>query len=232
MQTSVRGMCGRFVRTTPIDQLIELFAIHEVDCDLPPSYNVAPGQPVLAITGGPERRLRCFKWGLVPFWAKDASIGSRMINARAETLAEKPAFRQAFKKRRCVIPADGYYEWRKEEDGKTPAYFYSATEEPFAFAGLYELWQTPDGGVLQSCVIVTTEPNELARTAHHRMPVILREHEIDLWLDDRVQDETALKALLKAIPAEAMRCHDVSTRVNSPRNDTPECIEPVRKHEL
>lgn len=220
-------MCGRFVRKTPIDILIQWFEVERNECDIEPSYNIAPTQEVAGVVQDGARTMKCLRWGLIPFWAKDPSVGNRMINARAESVTTKPAFRNAFRKRRCLIPADGYYEWKKQGNVKIPVYFFLKSQEPFAFAGLYERWDAPDGQVVWSCTIITTDANELGKQVHPRMPVILKREDEALWLDPQVEDIARLKALLRPYPAEAMDCYTVSRMVNSPANNSPRCIEPV-----
>ncbi|MCB8940821.1 MAG: SOS response-associated peptidase [Ardenticatenaceae bacterium] len=226
-------MCGRFALMTPTEQLALLFDLPETAvAALPPSvprYNIAPTQPVAAIrldTNG-QRDFTFFHWGLIPSWSKDPTIGSRMINARSETVTEKPSFRTAFKRRRCLIPADGFYEWQKLGSGKQPMFIRPAGEErPFALAGLWELWSDPDGGTLQSCTILTTSPNELMAPIHNRMPVIIEPEDFDLWLNPEPDPEQGLH-LLRPYPAEKMAAYPVSTVVNNPRNDMPDCIQPI-----
>lgn len=227
-------MCGRFALMTPTEQLAILFAVDQTTVSaLPPSvprYNIAPTQPVAAIRLGEngQRELTFFRWGLIPSWAKDINIGARMINARSETVAEKPSFRAAFKRRRCLIPADGFYEWQKLNGGKQPMFIHPAEGEkrPFALAGLWEVWRDPDGSALQSCTILTTKPNELIAPIHNRMPVIIEEEDYDLWLHPEPNPELGLH-LLRPYPAEKMTAYPVSTLVNNPRNETPECIQPI-----
>jgi len=167
-------------------------------------------------------------WGLIPSWAKDPSIGNRMINARSETLAEKPSFKAAYKRRRCLVLADGFYEWRKNPDkSKTPMYVQLESRDPFAFAGLWESWHSPDGDHVLSCTIITTQPNDFVRKIHNRMPVILPRRAYEQWLDPDEQKPDRLQPLLAPYPAEEMTAYPVSTTVNNPRNETPECIEPV-----
>ena len=227
-------MCGRFALMTPTEQLAMLFDVPETAVEaLPPSvprYNIAPTQPVAAIRLGKsgERDFTFFHWGLIPSWAKDVSIGSRMINARSETVTEKPSFRTAFKRRRCLIPADGFYEWQKVDGGKQPMFIRPAESEkrPFALAGLWEMWSDPDGGTLQSCTILTITPNELMAPIHNRMPVIIEPEDFDLWLQPEPDPEQGLH-LLRPYPAEKMSAYPVSTLVNNPRNDAPDCIQPI-----
>jgi putative SOS response-associated peptidase YedK len=197
---------------------------------LKPRYNIAPTQPVVGVRvpeSGAPRELAVFTWGLVPFWAKDPKIGSRMINARSETAAEKPSFRAAFKRRRCLVIADGFYEWQKVNGAKQPHFIHLTGRRPFGIAGLWEHWESEEGSVIESCTLLTTEPNELLRPLHNRMPVILKPEDYDLWLDPGVQSADRLQPLLKAYAAEEMEHFAVSRFVNSPHNDGPACIEPL-----
>jgi putative SOS response-associated peptidase YedK len=221
-------MCGRFTLVTPAKELAEQFRLIEVP-SLSPRYNIAPTQPVAAVRqlpGNGARELSLLHWGLVPFWAKEPGIGSRMINARSETAAEKPAFRAAFRRRRCLVLADGFYEWQRLERGKQPFYVRLRDGKPFAFAGLWEHWKGPDETTIDSCTLLTTEPNDLIRPVHNRMPVILAPEDYDLWLDPGVQEPELLHPLLHAYPSENMHAYPISTWVNNPRNDDPRCIEP------
>ena len=219
-------MCGRFAFDATADEAQQSFPGFIFPADMPPRYNIAPGQPILAFIG--ENRADYFKWGLVPSWAKDIKIGNKMINARAETLAEKPAFRNAYKKRRCLIPATGFYEWQKQPDGKTkvPMHICLVSSQPFAMAGLWETWQSAEGQKIQTCTIVTTEPNDLMMPIHNRMPVILPPETYAIWLDPKETSADVLNGLLKPYPAANMTAHPVSTLINNPNNDTPECIKP------
>ena len=226
-------MCGRYSLSANRQQLTETFTNFEFPDDLTPRYNIAPTQPVAAVANNSQGKVEFFQWGLIPTWAKDPTIGSRMINARAETLAEKPSFKTAYKRRRCLILADGFYEWRSvpKSDGqgqtKIPMRIHLASGQPFAFAGLWESWRTPDETMLLSCTIITTTPNELMATIHNRMPVILPRQAYEQWLDPSEQKSAQLQPLLKPYPAEEMTAYPVSTVVNNPRNDLPECIKPV-----
>ncbi len=218
-------MCGRYSLTTPIDALRDLFQIDALP-NLPPRYNIAPTQAVLAVRIGPnesERSFTAFRWGLIPSWAKDPAIGSRMINARAETVAEKPAFRAAFRRRRCLIAADGFYEWTKAgKGGKQPWRISLPDSAPFAFAGLWENWMSPDGSEVESCTIVTTEAAPAIADLHHRMPVILDPADYDRWLTaDPPQEATALMRPY----AGALEFYPVTTRVNNVRNDDSSVLE-------
>ncbi|MCL4266257.1 MAG: SOS response-associated peptidase [Anaerolineae bacterium] len=225
-------MCGRFALISSTEEVANALGIDQATiADIPPAvprYNIAPTQPVLAAyldeTG--QRRLTFFQWGLVPSWSKDITIGSRLINARSETVTEKPSFRNAFKRRRCLIPADGFYEWQKKNGGKQPMYIHGADGRPLALAGLWEVWQEPEGTRLQTCTILTTVPNELMAPLHDRMPVILEPEDFSMWLEPGAHPDEALH-LLRPYPAAKMKAYPVSTAVNNPRNDTAECIQPL-----
>lgn len=221
-------MCGRY-RLTRADKLAEKFDIDPIE-ELSPRYNLAPTQMVAVVRQDPEQPERFgsrMKWGLIPFWAKDASIGYKMINARAETVASKPAFRDALKKRRCLIPADGFYEWKKNGKTKTPFCFTMADDDIFAFAGIWDSWRNPEGKVIETCSIVTTTPNSLCADVHDRMPVILSGDAYDIWLDPGFQKTDAVCNVLKPLDANLMRRYEVSSRVNLVKNDDPACAEPV-----
>lgn len=223
-------MCGRFTLRTPPAELAEIFSLIR-EPELRPRYNIAPGQPVAAIVFDEQRsphELVMLRWGLVPSWAKDPKIGYRTINARADTVATKPAFRSAFRRRRCLIPADGFYEWQKLDAKHKQPYLISRRDErPFAFAGLYEHWSAPDGAALDTCTIITTDANAPLSVLHDRMPVILDEAAYDVWLDPSRQDLAELEALLRPAPDDLLHFVPVSTLVNNPRNDTPECVAAV-----
>ena len=224
-------MCGRFTLISPGEVLAEFFELAEVPA-LTPRYNIAPTQPAPVVRVDREHQARQFDWlhwGLVPSWAKDPSIGARMINARAETVADKPAFRSALRYRRCLVVADGFYEWQKVEGQKRkqPHYIRMEGGQPFAFAGLWEHWEGADGSVLESCVIITTDPNELMQKLHNRMPVILRPEDFGRWLDPTIQGGDRVQALLAPCPPDEMKAFPVSTVVNNPSNDAPACVEPL-----
>jgi putative SOS response-associated peptidase YedK len=220
-------MCGRYTLRTPVDVLAEGFEIEEYPSSLPPNYNVAPTQEVAAVVEEDEKRkLEMFHWGLIPSWAKDPAIGNKMINARAETVAEKPSFRSAFKKRRCLILADGFYEWQKTDNGKQPYHIKMQDDSPFAFAGLWEVWDKY-GEEIRSGTIITTDANDLMNEIHHRMPVILHPEDYGLWLDPDFDEKEALTALLKPYPSDAMEAYPVSRRVNKPANNEPSVLEPA-----
>lgn len=222
-------MCGRFALALGADDCQIAFPTFVFPDDVAPRYNIAPGQSIVAIANTGEHRADHFKWGLVPAWAKDPKIGNKMINARGETLSEKPAFRSAYKKRRCIVPLTGFYEWQKQPDGKgkVPMYIAMKSGAPFAMAGLWETWRTPEGDAVRSCTLITTEPNALMRTIHNRMPVILPPDAWDIWLSPGEQATDVLQPLLAPYPAEAMTAHPVSTRVNIPANDDLECLKPA-----
>ena len=223
-------MCGRFTLKTNTKKLAEAFSglINEAPAAAEPRYNISPSQPVAVIANNGHNKIEYFQWGLIPSWAKDPSIGNRMINARAETLAEKSSFRTAYRRRRCLVLADGFYEWRKNPDKtKTPLYISLASESPFAFAGLWEWWHGGDGSEILSCTIITTTPNSLMASIHDRMPVILPAEAYSQWLDPAEQTPDQLDPLLKPYPAEWMKAYPVSTLVNNPRNDLPECVASI-----
>ena len=218
-------MCGRFTLHHSTEDVAERFSGAQSLLELTPRYNIAPSQPVPVIIQRDSRLMREHAWGLVPFWAKDPAIGNRMINARAESLADKPTFKRAFSVRRCLIPASGYYEWKKADGGRIPHYIQTADRQPFAMAGLYEKWTDPDGLPLRTCAVITTEPNEQAAAVHNRMPAILTRDAEEIWLDPESRAE-ALLALLRPFPGE-LAVHAVSRLVNKATTDEAACIEPV-----
>ncbi|WP_017318816.1 SOS response-associated peptidase [Mastigocladopsis repens] len=222
-------MCGRFTLSQTPEAISQTFQIEKVP-DLEPQYNIAPTQMVTAVLCNPEsahREFQKLRWGLIPSWAKDPGMGAKLFNARAETVAEKPAFRSAFKRRRCLVVADGFYEWQHQEGKKQPFYFCLQNGKPFGFAGLWEQWQSPAGEEIASCTILTTQANELLQPIHERMPVILQQQDYDVWLDPQVQTPERLQQLLYPYPSEAMTAYPVSTVVNSPKHNSPDCIQPV-----
>jgi putative SOS response-associated peptidase YedK len=221
-------MCGRFTLTVNPDQLQEQFGLSQPPpAELAPRFNIAPSQAVAVVANQPERVLDLFQWGLIPSWAKDPKIGNKLINARAETLAEKPSFRTALKRRRCLVVADGFYEWKKEGASKTPMYIQLKDGRPFAFAGLWEVWQPPDGSVVKSCTIITTEPNSLLASIHNRMPVILPPQAYDAWLTPGELPTADALSLLQPYDPAQMKAMPVSSRVNSPAVDAPELVLPL-----
>ncbi len=221
-------MCSRFTLATDVARLQERFAFDNTDVVVTPSYNIASSQDILAVVNeGEANRAGLLRWGLVPSWAKDPKIGHRMINARAETVAEKPSFRRALRQRRCLLLADGFYEWHRTETGKTPMHIRLRSRDPFAFAGLWERWQAPDGSMLSTCTILTTAANPLMQPIHQRMPVILDAAAEALWLDREITDPEILLPVLAPAPAETMEAYAVSDAVNSPRNNSPACITAI-----
>jgi putative SOS response-associated peptidase YedK len=223
-------MCGRFTLTVDMQKVAQTFhATVPATLQTAPRYNVAPTQDIVAIVSDSKnggRQLEMLRWGLIPSWAKEESIGSRMINARAETLAEKASFKRLLHNRRCLIVADGFYEWAQQPGtkSKTPMYITLKDHEPFAFAGLWDSWRTPAGQQLHTCTIITTEPNELMEPIHNRMPAILHLDALNNWLDPDVQDEKALLHLLGPYPTELMIARPVSRLVNDPKHDNAELI--------
>ena len=222
-------MCGRFALATDNETIAQQFELPLPEgMALAPRYNIAPTQPVTAVrlNRAHQREITHFQWGLIPSWSKDPKIGSRMINARSETVADKPSFRAAFKRRRCIIPATGFYEWQKLNGGKQPTYIHPAEENLFALAGLWEVWHSADGSEIESCTILTTRPNELMEPIHNRMPVILEREDYDVWLEPGDQPEQGLH-LLRPFPSHKMATYPVSTFVNNPRNEGHQCVMPL-----
>ena len=223
-------MCGRYTLEASPAVLAKQFSVEIDDASLfKPRYNIAPSQNVAVMRLKPDtsqRELVPLRWGLIPSWAKDPKIAYSTINAKAETVAEKPAFRSAFRKRRCLIPASGFYEWQQQGKQKQPMYIRLRDHHPFAFAGLWEHWDPKEGEPLESCTIVTTEANEFMLSIHNRMPVILDSQDYDQWLDPTAQTDH-LRALLKPFATNEMEAYAVSKMVNNPRYDLPECLEPM-----
>jgi putative SOS response-associated peptidase YedK len=218
-------MCGRFAQRTDPKKLAKTFKVMDAP-NAEPRYNIAPTQEILGVSESADgRELKFFKWGLIPSWAKDKSIGARLINARSETVTEKPAFREAFKRRRCLIPADGFYEWQRTGGKKQPYFFRMRDESPFGFAGLWERWENGGGHAIESCTILTTEANDVLRPVHDRMPVIVHQEEYSLWLEGDTREQELLRELMRPFPAEEMVGYPVSPLVNSPRNKGSELIE-------
>lgn len=217
-------MCGRYTLFLDPETLQEEFNLTAIPDDYQPRYNIAPSTPVLAVANRPEMRAEWMRWGLIPSWAKDPSIGNKLINARGETLLEKPSFRNAFQRRRCLILSNGFYEWKKGEgkEPSTPFFITRKDQRPFAFAGLWEFWKSPEAEEVLSCTIITTSPNELVAPIHNRMPVILPKESIPAWLSAGPADR--LVDLLKPLPADQMTAWTVSRRVNIPDFDSPELV--------
>lgn len=222
-------MCGRFTLTIDPSHLQEAFPWAVIPNDLAPRYNIAPSQPVAVIPNTGDSLLSFYKWGLIPSWSKDPSIGERMINARSETLAEKPSFRNAYRRRRCLILADGFFEWKQNPGmkNKQPIYIRLIDARPFAFAGLWESWSPPDGSELRTCTIITTQPNSLLEPIHNRMPVILNPEVYNKWLNPNDMLPSQLNELLVSYPADEMIAIPVSKLVNSPQYDSVEIIKPI-----
>ena len=220
-------MCGRYSLTASLDELARRFDFDSNRDDFEPRYNIAPTQQVLAVVGGNARRAGFIRWGLIPQWAKSDSASPPIINARAETVAEKPTFRDSLRRRRCLILADGFYEWQKMGDAKRPMRVALRSGEPFAFAGLWSMSSDPEGNRISSCAIITTAANDLLRPIHHRMPVILSKEVEDLWLDTALDDAQTLTQLLEPYPDDALEAYEVSALVNSASNDRPEVATPL-----
>jgi putative SOS response-associated peptidase YedK len=228
-------MCGRFTLHTSPEQIAAQFGVEEPQ--LADRYNIAPTQPVGIVRldrSATGREWALVHWGLIPSWAKEPSIGARMINARGETVAEKPSFRAAMRRRRCLLPADGFYEWKREGRGKQPYYIRLRSQEPFAFAGLWETWMSPDGSELESCTLITTEPNELMATLHDRMPVILAPEDYEQWLgtgkDADAREIDQLRHLIRPFDAKLMEAYPVSQKVNNPQHEGPANITPLAEN--
>ena len=218
-------MCGRYSLATDIEELAERFSFEDGGAPRQARFNIAPTQEVLAVTkGGSINHAQSMKWGLIPFWAKDSSMGNRMINARAETIDARPVFRRSFERRRCLVLADGFYEWMKVGKSRIPMRVILKSGESYAFAGLWETWKSPEDVLIHSCTIITTTPNAVMEPIHNRMPVILPREAESLWLDTGQSQISALKALLVPYSAADMEAYEVSALVNSPGNDTPDVI--------
>ena len=220
-------MCGRFVMTLGPDKLRRVFGVTEVPL-LPPRYNIAPTQQILSVcqNGDGYRHLKSFRWGLIPPWSKDSSIGNKMINARCETIHEKPSFRGPIRFHRCLIPASGFFEWQQIDGRKQPYLIQRKDSEPMAFAGIWESWKN-DGETIETCAILTTEANSLMRDIHNRMPVILSSSEFDHWLDRNITDPAQLKGLYTPFPSESLQAILISTAINNTRHDIPDCLVPL-----
>ena len=221
-------MCGRFVLYRNLEEIQEAFDIQQVRWEPEPSYNVAPTQDVAVVVQREEvNSLEKMRWGLIPFWAKETKIGSRMINARSETLGEKPSFKRPFKSQRCLVIADGFFEWAKTDQGKIPMFIRLKSQGPLGFAGLYDLWVSPQSEAITSCTIVTTRPNDFMQAIHDRMPLILSKSQQATWLDVATPYIDEWLSSLAPYPSQEMEAYEVSRRVNSPQNNSVECIQPV-----
>ena len=222
-------MCGRFTLSVDPAQLRQHFEGISFPEQYAARYNIAPSQPILAVPNDGRDSAGFFLWGLIPSWARDASMGSRMINARGETLAEKPAYRGAYKYKRCLIPADGFYEWQARAGTRARSLYFIHLKDgaPFAFAGLWDEWQAPDGSSLRTCTIITTAPNPLVAPIHDRMPVLLQPADYDEWLDPAPRAPASLQRLIAPFAPEPMEAYPVSALVNSPSNEGAECVQPA-----
>lgn len=216
-------MCGRFTLTYNIDAIAKAFHVAP-SIQTEPRYNIAPTQDIVALMHNGEDHLALLRWGLIPAWAKDESIGSNMINARAETLGEKPSFKRLLSGKRCLLVADGFYEWKKEAGGKTPMYITMKDRALFTFAGLWDAWKGPGGELIRTCTIITTQPNDLMASIHNRMPAIIGPEERQEWLDAEQRDTPMLLSLLKPYSTDEMTARPISKLVNNPRNDSAELI--------
>ncbi len=217
-------MCGRYTQTIPLKDLRLRFKLSATDLpDLKPRYNIAPSQEAPVVLEDAGRALKHFRWGLIPSWAKDPKIAYKMINARSETVAEKPSYKRPFTQNRCLVVADSFYEWRKDPSGKTPMRIVLESKEPFAMAGLWDTWKDPKGQALNTFTIITTPANDVMRPIHDRMPAILRQEDEALWLDPRATSEQLMALLVPS--QQALEPYAVSSLVNAPGNDLPGCIE-------
>jgi putative SOS response-associated peptidase YedK len=220
-------MCGRFVRSSSVASIAGEFNVGQASLEMAPSYNISPTQDVIILNHRRERQLIKCRWGFIPSGARDPSVGSRMINARAETVASKPAFNHAIKKQRCLVIADGFYEWIKSGKKRIPVYIRLKSGRPFGFAGLYNPWTSPEGERTCTCAIITTASNDLLASVHDRMPAIIPKDRQDLWLNTGEIDPAMLPELLKPYPSEKMEMHEVSSKVNFAKYDSPDAIEPA-----
>jgi len=218
-------MCGRFARSSKPDVIIREFGVKKTLISPEPSYNISPSQDIAVLSSKGEKQLVTCRWGFMP--SKNLTTGYKMINARSETVAEKPVFRAAFLKHRCLVIADGFFEWQKGEKKKTPYYIRLKSRRPFGFAGLYHAWTSPEGEVICTCTIITTNANDLLAQVHDRMPVIIPKDKEDLWLDTDMHDQDILLGLLRPYPAEEMEMYPVSSNVNYPKYNSPEAVEPI-----
>lgn len=220
-------MCGRFSLYSSFEAIQEELDIKDIKFDYFPSYNIAPSQNILAIVKESPAHFEYLKWGLIPYWAKEQNIGYKMINAKSETIAEKPSFKKPFEKQRCLIIADGFFEWKKTKDGKIPYFIKLKTGKPFSFAGLFDIWRSPNGSEIKSCTIITCEPNELIKNIHDRMPVIMDKKARSLWLDNSSFNKESLLRLLGPFDPNKIEAYKVSSVINSPKNNSEGCIKPI-----
>jgi putative SOS response-associated peptidase YedK len=221
-------MCGRFDLHSDRAVLVKVFKIDHFAIEYHPSFNIPPSRQIVIVADDGKRHLLQCRWGFLPSWAKDPKVAFNMINARAETVAEKPAFKDAFRRQRCLVVADGFFEWRREDKLKMPVYIRLKSQRPMGFAGLYNTWKSPEGEPICTCSIITTEANELLSPIHDRMPAIIPEDKDDLWLDPDISDKERLMQLLRPYPAGEMEFYEVSPMVNKPEYDSPDLIKPVK----
>jgi putative SOS response-associated peptidase YedK len=222
-------MCGRFVRKVKLHEAMDFFKAALIEAEMAPSFNIAPRQPVAVIMEDGKRKIVAMQWGLIPHWAKDEKNANKLINARSETIGEKPSFKNSFKKFRCLIIADGFYEWQGTGRNKKPFFICRKDDAPFGMAGLFDRWQNPEGKVITTCTIVTTEANEIMKPIHHRMPVIIDPENYDIWLNPHEVDIAKLGKFLKPCNSDILKAFEVSLAVNSAKNNSDECILPVFK---
>ncbi len=220
-------MCGRFEIHSTLEIIAKVFGIDSITFDYQPNYNVAPSHDILLVVNDGKRRLVRSRWGFVPSWSKELSAGYKMINARAESVADKPSFRQAFQNQRCLVVADGFYEWKKEGTKKRPFYIRLKSGKPLGFAGLYSIWKSPEGEQICTSTIITIDANEIVQPLHDRMPVIASPDAYDLWLDPDIHDKSLLQNILKSFSSEELEAYEVTQKVNSPKNSTPENIQKI-----
>lgn len=220
-------MCGRFVQKVDLREAAKIFEAI-VEAEQRTNYNVAPRQPIAVIMADGKRKIVEMSWGLIPHWAKDASIANKLINARSETVAEKPSFRESFRSRRCLIIADGFYEWQTRDGVKKPFYIFMKNRKPFGMAGLYDHWKDENGKEITTCTIITTEANEFMKSLHHRMPVIISPNDYDRWLDPAERDASKIGSLMKPWDSNEMGAYEVGALVNSAGYNSAECIDPLK----
>ncbi len=221
-------MCGRFDLHSDPAVILKMFKIDHFAIEYQPSYNIPPSRQIVVVKDDGQRKLLQCRWGFLPSWAKDTKIGFNMINAKAETVADKQAFKDTFRRQRCLVVADGFFEWRHEGKLRIPVYIRLKSQRPMGFAGLYNTWKSPDGDAICTCSIITTEANELLSPIHGRMPAIIPEDKFDLWLDPNISDKDRLMPLLRPYSPDEMEYSEVSSVINKPENDTPEVIMPVK----
>jgi putative SOS response-associated peptidase YedK len=227
--TRIVDMCGRFVRKIKLPEAMDFFKAALMETEIEPSFNIAPRQPIAVVMDDGKRKIVAMQWGLIPHWSKDEKIANKLSNARSETIGEKPSFKNSFKKFRCLIIADGFYEWQGTGRKKKPFFICRKDEKPFGIAGLFDKWINPEGKSITTCTIVTTEANEIMKPIHHRMPVIIEPENYDLWLNPHEIDIAKLGKLLKPCNPELLKAYEVGLAVNAAQNTSEDCIAPVVK---